>query len=95
VEVGRRAGNLRLQVMGIESAYAQFELFIQAHFGAHLCTETLLSGLPVDDIPDSGEVFSLSVLVLKIVLLMLVRVPTTDRQLTACSHASIPSKGWN
>jgi hypothetical protein len=33
-----------------------------------LCAETLLGGLPVDDIPDGGEILCLAVLVLQIVL---------------------------
>jgi hypothetical protein len=60
-----------------------------------LCTETLLGCLPVDDIPDGGEIFSFAVLVLKIVLkmVMLDEIQLTRSQLTACSHASTPSRG--
>lgn len=54
--------------MGISIwADAQLQLMVQAR-AEHLCTESLLGGLPVDHIPDGGEVLSLTILVLKVIL---------------------------
>ena len=60
---------------GIDRLYGCHEyvycVWLFVHWGSRvlLCfTESLFSGLPVDYVPDSIEVFSLLVLVLKVVL---------------------------